>query len=183
MMYHFILGLRGFSATAAAVSDCGAPASVVVSFLVSSCIIIPNLVFRQILDEIGHAAAEGVVHHPEIKRKNKDRNDHNRRGRLHLFTRGRCDLAHLGAHVIVKSLNALGPGLDASCKTRIVRGCNRICHLLCSYRHPSTCLPSETPASKLPASKTLAGAEEFEPPSPVLETGSLNVELTHLYPL
>src|SRR5215467_10322992 len=34
-------------------------------------------------------------------------------------------------------------------------------------------------------SKTLAGAEGFEPPSPVLETGSLTVELTPLcqYPV
>src|SRR5206468_242321 len=37
MMYHFILGLRGCSATAAAPSVCGAPVSVV-PFFVSSCI-------------------------------------------------------------------------------------------------------------------------------------------------
>src|SRR5512147_2576415 len=43
-----------------------------------------------------------------------------------------------------------------------------------------------SPASSLfsasfSASRFLAGAEGFEPPSPVLETGSLAVELTPLY--
>src|SRR4029077_13135756 len=36
------------------------------------------------------------------------------------------------------------------------------------------------PAPGLPFPSTLAGAEGFEPPSPVLETGSLTVELTPL---
>src|SRR6266536_5236361 len=35
----------------------------------------------------------------------------------------------------------------------------------------------------LPLGPTLAGAEGFEPPSPVLETGSLTVELTPLKPI
>src|SRR5215467_11598507 len=79
IMYHFMLGLRGFSATAAAVSDCGAPASVVASVLVSSCIVNPNLAFREVLDQIGNTTAKRVVDHPKIERKNEDRDDHNRR--------------------------------------------------------------------------------------------------------
>src|SRR5262249_7479900 len=71
MMYHFILGLRGFSATAAAASVCCDAASVV-SFLVSSCIVGPNLALRKVLDEISHAATKRVVDRPEIKRKNED---------------------------------------------------------------------------------------------------------------
>src|SRR5208283_2037267 len=43
----------------------------------------------------------------------------------------------------------------------------------------ATCFPAPTGAF---TSLILAGAEGFEPPSPVLETGSLTVELTPLFP-
>src|SRR5215475_4714799 len=114
MMYHFILGLRGFSATAAAVSDCGASASVVASFLVSSCIVNPNLAFREVLNQIGHAATKRVIYRPEIERKYEYGDDHNGRGRLHFLARRACDLAHFGAHVVVKGLDSIRPGLDPS---------------------------------------------------------------------
>src|SRR5581483_854455 len=51
----------------------------------------------------------------------------------------------------------------------------------CSTAVAITCrLQFRRPAFVPPASPTLAGAEGFEPPSPVLETGSLTVELTLL---
>jgi hypothetical protein len=45
------------------------------------------------------------------------------------------------------------------------------------------CTDIATPDFGLLSPKTLAGAEGFEPPSSVLETDSLTVELTPLLPL
>ena len=49
------------------------------------------------------------------------------------------------------------------------------------FCHRGTQVPRFVPVHESGTSSFLAGAEGFEPPSPVLETGSLTVELTPLF--
>src|ERR1700693_2898603 len=130
MMYHFMLGLRGASPPGAAFSPPLDPAS----FFSSSCIdcsvlvccntSVPSpdsgdrrLVFKSVVSEITEHRVNGMadhqVHRPEIRRKQENCDNHHDRGCLHFLERGRRDLLHLGTHVVVESLDPLGPGLDA----------------------------------------------------------------------
>src|SRR5581483_2072668 len=112
MMYHFIFGLRGCSATVVPPSTGDAPASVA-SLFGSSCMMKSSLL-RKHVEQVVHATANDVVDHPEEQAKQKHRDQHHNRCRLHLFTRRRCDLTHLGAHVVIKGLDPLRPRLDST---------------------------------------------------------------------
>ena len=91
--------------------------------------------------------------------------------RLHFLATTARDLPHLGAHIVVEGLGPLRPGLYRS-----PRLSPRLMLLTLPFSPVSTAIAT---ILTLP-SKTLAGAEGFEPPSSVLETDSLTVELTPL---
>src|SRR5208283_3134389 len=101
----------------------------------------------------------------KIQPKQKHGNDDDRRRALDFLARRRRDFLHLRAHVAVKTFDPLGPGSQ--------RACNRVRFYCCRHTFP---LSSTAPSR----ASTLAGAEGFEPPSSVLETDSLTVELTPL---
>src|SRR5690348_1042952 len=124
----------------------------------------------KILDQRCDTSSHRVVHNPKIKRKQENRDDNDGRRRLHFLERRRGDFFHLRAHIAVKTFDPLRPGPYAV--TKIASCCKCIRHLFRLDSHHST-WPF--------CSQTLAGAEGFEPPSPVLETGSLTVELTPLF--
>src|SRR5580704_15626622 len=133
MMYHFMLGLRGGSAAPAAAPS---PPLARVSFFSSSCISCSTLVdcttcdpsqirrpssrnsaTAEIMKHPINTVPDHKIHGPEIRCEQKNRdNDHDRSG-LHFLERGRGHLFHLGAHVVVESLDPLGPGLDPVAET------------------------------------------------------------------
>src|SRR5260370_7753534 len=113
------------------------------------------------------AVADRQIDQLEINREQKHGDDHHRRRPLNCLARGRRPFLHLRAHVVVKAIDPLGPGPQ--------RGCNRVLFYRCRHTFP---LSSTAPSR----AKILAGAEGFEPPSSVLETDSLTVELTPLFP-
>src|SRR5580700_10441271 len=124
MMYHFMFGLRGGSlvaATPSALGGCSPPAAA--SFFSSSCMIklSSSLRFDLVAPEIAvqkrNASLNQVIDHPKIDTKNEYRDHNNRSGSAHFFPRRRRDLAHLGAHVVVKRFDPLRPGLDLVSKT------------------------------------------------------------------
>src|ERR1700677_2478093 len=178
MMYHFIFGLRGASPEPAPVEGCGV-CSPPASFFSSSCMIKlnsanlrPDLV-PEITEQERDALLDDVINYEKIHAKDKDGNHHHGRGRLYFLPRGRGHLARLGAHVVIERLDALRPGLDPFSEI-FAGGYDRISHLFCLH---SQCFCR----NRFPASfQNLAGAEGFEPPSSVLETDSLTVELTPL---
>src|SRR6266849_9679587 len=112
------------------------------------------------------------IHCPEIRREQENRDDDHNRSGPHFLERGRRDLLHLGAHVVVESLDPLWPGSDGRRQRVLFR----------NTRHglfPLSFLLLTVYRSGRP--EILAGAEGFEPPSSVLETDSLTVELTPLF--
>src|ERR1041385_7971442 len=125
MMYHFMFGLRGASADAAVPSAGvgGVPSPPVgVSFFSSSCIggvssftsrtdVISTTRLEQ-TEQIAHAMLDEEIDHPEIERENGDGDDDDRGGGLHFLPRGSGHLAHFGAHIVIKGLDSLGPGLE-----------------------------------------------------------------------
>src|SRR5579863_6795513 len=122
MMYHFMFGLRGASAVAVAPSaaGCALPSPPLgVSFFSSSIGLLLIRCFRplvsvslEIIEQRRHAVKDDVVHDPEIERENKDRDHDHGGGGANFLPTGRRDLAGLGAHVVVESLDAFRPGLD-----------------------------------------------------------------------
>src|SRR5204863_7077593 len=76
MMYHFILGLRGCSATAAAPSVGGVPASVLPLLGSSSIISDPLTLLGEEAEQIIHASPNDVINKPEINSKYKDGDQH-----------------------------------------------------------------------------------------------------------
>src|SRR5713226_1278814 len=185
MMYHFMFGLRGGSAAEAgsafltsAPTGSSALASMV-PFFSSSCIrcfafrFLPTaLVAGRSTEQPVDAVSQYVIHHRKIDPEEKDGDDDYGCGGAHFLERRRGHLLHLGAHVVVESLDPLRPGLQRA-----------ECAFFHDSRHQPFLLsgrisPPGPTKSALP--KSLAGAEGFEPPSPVLETGSLTVELTPL---
>src|SRR5579863_5455261 len=141
MMYHFMLGLRGGSATAAgALSGApGATASVLLlSLLGSSGICLKILYVTALLREKTVQAVQHVIDAEEIQAKNEDGNQHHRGRRPHFLPRGGSDLAHLGAHVVVKRLDAVRPGHDS---VIVACGCcARTRHFLRLNSHTSSAL-------------------------------------------
>src|SRR5258708_24572762 len=133
MMYHFILGLRGCSATAAPPSAGGALASVALLLVSSGIIQNPFALFSEKAEEVVHASANRVINDPEVNSEQKYRDQHHAGGRLHFLTRGRGDFPHLGANVVVESFCALRPGFDLIAKIA-ARSCDRIRHF---FRFPS----------------------------------------------
>src|SRR5271167_1175008 len=110
------------------------------------------------------------VNHGKVQRENENR-DHNHRGRgPNFLPRWRGYFAHFAAHVVVERLDALRPGLHRSHECVFGHGGHLILLSSCSV-----CACAARSSSKI-----LAGAEGFEPPSSVLETDSLTVELTPL---
>src|ERR1700691_3974159 len=180
MMYHFMFGLRGGSlvaVTPSAPAGCSPPAAA--SFFSSSCMIklSSSLRFDLVVPEIAVQKSDAPLNHviddEEIHSENEYRNHNHRGSGAHLFKRWRGDLTHLAAHVVVKRFDPLRPRLKPVSEI-VARSRDRVCHLLLRL-HCHTA-PDR---SQLP-SKILAGAEGFEPPSSVLETDSLTVELTPL---
>src|SRR5271155_611214 len=119
MMYHFIFGLRGGSlvaVTPSALGGCSLPAAA--SFFSSSCMIKLNssLLFDLVAPEIAvqkrNASLNQVIDHPKVDAENKYRHYDNCGGGAHFLPRRRRDLAHLGAHVVVKRFDPLRPGLE-----------------------------------------------------------------------
>src|SRR6266550_5045185 len=121
---------------------------------------------HHILEQIIDPGSDSVIHRPEIHSKKEDSDNHHRGRGPHFFERWRSHLFHLGAHVVVEVPGSFRPGFNRRRQPVLLR-CNR--HLA-SYS-----------SLFLPLTKILAGAEGFEPPSSVLETDSLTVELTPLW--
>src|SRR5436309_2969379 len=117
MMYHFIFGFFGGSAGDSAPAACvSSPVAVPAAFwsFSSSCIddfFRSALAAREIMEQAVEAAADRQIHNPEIKCKQEHGDDYNRRRSLNLFARRRVHLLHLRAHIVVKALDALRPGL------------------------------------------------------------------------
>src|SRR5271165_3750743 len=193
MMYHFIFGLWAGSppgtASAAAAgwpSSFGPAPTATLSFfslfkLVFELVSVsgihrffrPRLTAREIMQHPLQAVADRQIHQPEIKRKEEHGDDHHRRRRLDFLARRRRDFLHLCPNIVVKRPDALRPGPQT--------GYNRILFYRCRHTFPLSSTASSR-TSTLPSALplTLAGAEGFEPPSSVLETDSLTVELTPL---
>src|ERR1700730_6720857 len=129
-----------------------------------------NSVMPEIAEHRVNPVPDYQVHHPEIRSEQENRDNHHCRRGPHFLKRGRGHLLHLGAHIVVERLDPLRPGLEAIAETT-TRRCDQVSHLLRldSHSRPGLVFP-----------QTLAGAEGFEPPSSVLETDSLTVELTPL---
>ena len=70
----------------------------------------------EIVKQGRHAVLDKVIDHEEIQTENKHGDDHYRGGGAYFFPGGRRDLAHLRAHVVVESPNALGPRLNSVAK-------------------------------------------------------------------
>src|SRR5437763_2238654 len=139
MMYHFMLGLRGFSAIAAALSwAAGEPASVSLVFFCSSCIVETKPLPRKRPEEQIHASSDNIIDHEKIHTKEEHSHDHDRSCGLHLFAGRRSDLAHLCADVVVEKPDAVGDRLDLPAEAVVVCCGNCICHLLCSHSHHCT---------------------------------------------
>src|ERR1035438_1723718 len=137
------------------------------------------------------AEVEDPVHHKEEQAEDENRHKHYRRGCLHFLARGSYHLAHLPADIAQKvrefpprrgrlvyqvrlRIRPLPLGQRRLFLTRPVVSvyeCCFGCHASMSFA--SGVLPAATQLN-------LAGAEGFEPPSSVLETDSLTVELTPL---
>src|SRR5581483_2591409 len=134
------------------------------------------LAVREIPQQPVDAVSDDRINHPEVSAEQEYGNDHHHRGRLHLFAAGGGDLLHLRAHVVVERLDAQRPRFHPLAEAAFLRHrrCCRLCH-----SPTASLLSTEYPPGA--GFKNLAGAEGFEPPSPVLETGSLTVELTPLF--
>ena len=179
-MYHFIFGLRelrqcrrlaigGGSPPCA----CGCVFFFVLHNLAADSLLPVQPAMRKSSATPSQCRVRSRNRPPEIHSEQEHRDDDHRGRGLHFFQRRRGHLLHLGAHIVVKRLDPLRPGLHpARRRMLLAAAATDICHSSLSQ------LPSLQPASIRP--KTLAGAEGFEPPSSVLETDSLTVELTPL---
>src|SRR6267154_2182413 len=117
MMYHFMFGLRGGSLVVAMPSAPEACSPVAAtSFFSSSCMIKFRLRSRAfcLLSEIAIHLVDALLNHviddEEVHAKNENRDYDYCRGGLHFFPRRRGNLAHLGAHIAIKRLEALRKG-------------------------------------------------------------------------
>ena len=125
-----------------------------------------------------------VVHGPEIEGKDEDRHQHHSRSRLNFLARGRNHLAHFGANIGQKVARPIigrrwyaQPAGWACFPAGSLSTCLRRLMLSLPYCY---FLLFSGMLRKLRVMLNLAGAEGFEPPSQVLETRSLTVELTPL---
>src|SRR4029077_8686941 len=145
--YHFMFGLRGGSpvtATPSTLDGCSPPPAA--SFFSSSCMIKLNsgprvsaLVLSEIAVQECDAPLDHVIDDEKIHAENEYCDHHNRGGGAHFLPRWRGDLAHFGAHVVVKRLDSLRPGLEPVSK--ILTGtCDRARHLLRLQSHTALAL-------------------------------------------
>jgi hypothetical protein len=109
-----------------------------------------------------------LVNHKKIHAEENDRDDHHCRSGLNFSPAGKRNFPHLIADVSKKFFRARRK-LRYSIAVIFARHCYCLRHWF---------LPCPNLFGRFP---NLAGAEGFEPPSPVLETGSLAVELTPLF--
>src|SRR5215831_12350668 len=112
MMYHFIFGLRGASVAVAVPSEGGGAfsAPVCVSFFGSSNISNnfsrrSDLVNPEVAKQSRHGLIDDEIDDPKVRGEDEHGDNDHRRRTAHFFPRGRRDLAHLSAHVVVKALN------------------------------------------------------------------------------
>src|SRR5579875_1113266 len=120
MMYHFMFGFCGTAPSgAAAVSAFAGPGAasasvraLLISDLISSSVMFRTSAAREHPQHMVKGLAEDGVNNPKIKAKQEHGNDDDYRRALDLFAVGNGDLPHLGAHVVVKALDALRPRLD-----------------------------------------------------------------------
>src|SRR5436305_2679312 len=153
MMYHRIFRLS---------SSAGCPV-VICSSLTSRCTF-SGVLLCATAQHPRNDIADPKIEKPEVKGKQKYRNNDHGGSRLNFLSGGKGDLAHFIANVGKKSYRARWELLQLSADALFVTRHN------CCFCHPISYFPKTQ----------LAGAEGFEPPSPVLETGSLTVELTPL---
>src|SRR5450432_3355003 len=119
------------------------------------------------LEQCIDPGADRFVDDKEVQPEQEHSNDDDGSRGLYFFEGGIVHLLHFGADVVVESLDPVGPGFHRCHQFMF----SHRCHPLSTFRsYFRTC-----------SSKILAGAEGFEPPSSVLETDSLTVELTPLY--
>jgi hypothetical protein len=109
-----------------------------------------------------------LVNHEKINAKENDRDNYHRRSGLDFIPVRKSNFPHLIADVGKKALYARG---QLRYPVALIFARHRYC-----LRHWFLPCPNLFD----PTFQNLAGAEGFEPPSPVLETGSLAVELTPL---
>src|ERR1700691_1346515 len=135
MMYHFMFGLRGASLVATpsapGVDSPPAPAW----FFSSSCMIKlssgaahSDLVAKIAIQE-GDALLNHVVDNEKVHAKNEYCNNDHRGGGLDFLPRGRGNLAHFGAHVVIERFSTLRPALQLVSEI-FSSGRNRVCHCL-----------------------------------------------------
>ena len=112
-MYHFILGLRGALAAHRLCRRCSglAPGFFFVlhnHLQLSACRLVREVPVTTL--QAVRQMTQSTI--PEVQTKNKDRNNDHHGRRLNFLERRRRDLPHLGAHVVIESLDPLRPGLD-----------------------------------------------------------------------
>src|SRR6267142_2383618 len=138
MMYHFMFGLCGTSAVAAAPSAWGSPAAAscfasCVWSCILKCFFPPSvsgnefLMTLEIVEHVRNAVLNEIVDHSKVQREQEYRDDNHRGRGLNFLERRRGHLAHLGTHVVVKSLDAIRPCLHRGDKCVLFR---HGCHLL-----------------------------------------------------
>src|SRR4029079_15021430 len=112
MMYHFIFGLRGFSAMAVASFACdGVPSAWLLVFCCTCIVWKPEPLFCKPVEEDIHTLRHNRIDNKEVETEQEDSNNDDHRGRLHLFERRRRHLPHLGTYVVIEGLDPLGDGL------------------------------------------------------------------------
>src|SRR5215510_16393159 len=186
MMYHFIFGLVTIST--GPLVFCSSSIIKVPKPFGASLVVKHPLIKRLVQDQINS---------PEIKSKKKNRNDDHQSRRPDFLEAGESDLAHFIANIREKPFNTCRRCLQPATQALIVA------YRCCCFRHESLLsllkpaigsellsrlfqhfwfkADSQVCKTIYYGPKILAGAEGFEPPSPVLETGSLTVELTPLF--
>src|SRR5205085_624684 len=138
----------------------------------------------EVIEQPGDQGIQRAIDQEKEQAKNRHRNNDHCGGGADFLERWVGDFAHFTAHIAEKSANVAPRALDlaADAGKPLVAGRRNCC---CCLRHLAyaTLLFLFLLFLSGSASPKLAGAEGFEPPSPVLETGSLTVELTPLDPL
>ena len=135
------------------------------------------------LQQVTKAELNQLVNHLEESRKYEDGYYNHRRRCLDFLPSGKVDLLHLGPDLLEEVLRAIWPCLQPITETLFIGYQSSLgpSNFGTTHMEPASCKPAARRSGILAdCLQNLAGAEGFEPPSPVLETGSLTVELTPL---
>src|SRR5450631_2408276 len=161
-------------------SGCSISSAILLSFPGLRLLLQSTQLHKQLVD----ADVEDPVHHKKENAKDEHRHNHYGRRHLHFLLRGNNHLAHLCADIGKKlgkvrprTHRVAGKFLQRAWLLPFARTIVRVCYC-CLRCHTS--IPSRPAFSPGAYQLNLAGAEGFEPPSSVLETDSLTVELTPL---